>query len=160
MSGVTLAFYRGRGDLLDRVIRWVTRSPYSHVEIIALTGTATTDGHPQAEAISASYRDGGVRQRRIDLAPDHWDLVAVPWANPTRVWAAALVEAGAGYDYAGLILSQLLHLRRGNGHRWFCSELVAYALDLPRPSAYSPGDLHDLDTRINALTNAPGIRQI
>ena len=38
MSGVTLAFYRGRGDLLDRVIRWVTRSPYSHVEIIALTG--------------------------------------------------------------------------------------------------------------------------
>ena len=158
MSGVTLAFYKGRGDWLDRVIRWVTRSPYSHVEIVALTGHATTAGHMQAEAVSASYRDGGVGQRRIDLNPDHWDLVTVPWTIPARVWGRALVEAGAGYDYAGLILSQLLHLRRGSGRRWFCSELVAHALDLPRPSSYSPGDLHDLVTMINDIS-APLLMQ-
>ena len=160
MTGVTLAFYKAPGDRIDRAIRFVTRSAYSHVEIIRLTGVTDAEGCLQADAVSASYRDGGVRARSIPLRPDHWDLVMVPWASAAMAYTRALSQVGAGYDYAGLIFSQVLHLRRDSGRRWFCSELVAHALDLPRPSAYSPGDLHDLVTRINALTNAPRIGQI
>lgn len=157
---VTLAFYKGQGDRIDRAIRWWTASPYSHVELINWLGTANPEGHPKALAFAASHRDGGVRGRVIAMAPGHWDYVTVPWADAPRVWSRARGLNGAGYDYPGLILSQLLNLRRGFRQRWFCSELLADLLDLPRPSAYSPGDLHDLVTRINALTNAPCIGQI
>ena len=159
-SGLTLAFYKAKGDRIDRAIRWWTASPYSHVELINWQGTANEEGHPEAIAFSASHRDGGVRGRVIAMTPGHWDYVPVPWVNEAWVWARAYDLIGAGYDYPGLILSQLLNLRRGSRQRWFCSELLAHLLDLPRPSAYSPGDLHDLVTRINALTNAPGFGQI
>ncbi|MEY4953707.1 MAG: hypothetical protein RL299_2131 [Pseudomonadota bacterium] len=54
---------------------------------------------------------------------------------------AAETQSGLGYDWIGLLLSQVLNLRRGSSRRWFCSELVAWSLDLPTPSAISPGDL-------------------
>lgn len=159
-SGVTLAFYKAQGDRIDRAIRWWTASPYSHVELIQWRGREDAMGRPEALAISASHRDGGVRARIIAMTPGHWEYVPVPWAVSLRVWLRAQDLIGAGYDYPGLLLSQFLNLRRGVRQRWFCSELLAHLLDLPRPSAYSPGDLHDLVTRINALTNAPGIGQI
>ena len=31
---VTLAFYKGKGNLIDKIIRFWTKSKYSHVEII------------------------------------------------------------------------------------------------------------------------------
>lgn len=148
---VTLAFYRGRGDVVDRVIRWMTRSLYSHVEIIWWCGTHGDDGLPEALAFSASSRDGGVRTRVIGMDPDHWDYVTIPWACQQRVAVLSRSEDGAGYDYLGIVLSQILHLRRSSGRRWFCSEIVGHALGLPFPQTLSPGDLHALVTRINHI---------
>lgn len=142
--GVTLAFYKAKGDRIDRAIRWWTASPYSHVELINWRRTVDARDRPEALAVSASHRDGGVRARVIAMTPGHWDYVPVPWADALRIWSRAHDLIGAGYDYPGLVLSQVLNLRRGFRQRWFCSELIAHLLDLPRPSAYSPGDLHDL----------------
>ncbi|TXH45429.1 MAG: hypothetical protein E6Q97_31615 [Desulfurellales bacterium] len=135
-----LAFYKARGTIIDRAIRVVTRSPYSHVEILI-----GCDAAPEAPfswpAFSASGRDGGVRTKLVTFDAGAWDFIAVPWAPAGRIRLAEETQCGLGYDWAGLILSQVFNLRRGSARRWFCSELVAWSLGLPIPSALSPGDL-------------------
>ncbi|MEH6521245.1 hypothetical protein [Sulfitobacter sp.] len=135
---VTIAFYKGQGvsvpqRLQEGLIRSVTRGIYSHVEMIS--GDALHDHF--AVCLSASGRDGGVREKCILLKPESWDLVSM------RMDAEAPCQfirehLGARYDYAGLILSQVLALGRHNPDKWFCSEICAAALGLPNPQRVSP----------------------
>lgn len=128
-----LAFYKGRrggfAGLFDAAVRWWTRGPYSHVELVF-------DDHLSA---SASTRDGGVRFKRIDFHPDRWDFVEIGGD-----WQAALAwfeaHKGQGYDYAGLFG---FVWRPGNGvnRRWFCSEAVAAALGIRDPWRFCPNAL-------------------
>jgi len=143
---VTLAFYKGRGNSVfqrfqDGIIRSVTRGIYSHVELIS--GDAM---HGQtAVCLSASGRDGGVREKRILLKPESWDLVSMPLASeaPCQFIRDRL---GARYDYAGLMLSQVLAFGRHDPDKWFCSEICAAALGLPNPQRVSPQFLFDVVT--------------
>ncbi len=143
---VTLAFYKGRGNsvfqrLQEGLIRGVTRGIYSHVELIS--GDAVHDSH--AICLSASGRDGGVREKRILLKPESWDLIAVSVAAeaPCQFIRKHL---GARYDYAGLMLSQVLAFGGHNPDKWFCSEICAAALGLPNPQRVSPQFLFDVVT--------------
>lgn len=52
---VRLAFYKGEGDWVDKVVRWWTKSQYSHVEVIV--GDTW---------YSSSPRDGGVRSMQME----------------------------------------------------------------------------------------------
>jgi hypothetical protein len=135
-----LAFYKARGTIADRMIRLITRSDYSHVEILP---GCMVPPQPSFEwdSFSSSGRDGGVRLKRIRFDEGSWDFVAVPWADDDRIQNAMISEVGLGYDWIGLFLSQLLNLRRGSSRRWFCSEMVAHVLEMPTPYALSPGDL-------------------
>ena len=139
-----LAFYKARGTVIDRVIRRVTQSPYSHVEIL-IGCDAAPDGVFSWPAFSASGRDGGVRTKLVTFDAGAWDFIPAPWAREGRIRMAEATQSGLRYDWLGLFLSQVLNLRRGSSRRWFCSELVAWALDLPTPSALSPGDLAYFD---------------
>jgi len=151
---LALAFYRGRGRLDDRVIRAVTRSPFSHVELTVCPGRGPAD--VAQPALSASGRDGGVRRKTIAFAPDRWELLpllpwvpADPWA-PSNPWTRAAAEIGAAYDYRGILLTFAVPLRRQHPDRWFCSELCAHALGLPDPHTYAPGDLYHWVRALNA----------
>jgi len=153
---VTLAFYKGRGDsvyqrLQDGIIRSVTRGIYSHVELIS--GDAL-HGQP-AICLSASGRDGGVREKRILLKPESWDLVAMHMDSgvPCEFIRGHL---GARYDYAGLMLSQVLAFARHNPDKWFCSEICAAALGFPNPQRVSPQFLFDVVTWGNRKACAIG----
>ncbi len=53
---------------------------------------------------------------------------------------------GARYDYAGLVLSQVLAFGRHDPDKWFCSEICAAALGLPNPQRLSPQFLFDVVT--------------
>jgi len=142
-----LAFYKGRGTATDRLIRTVTRSQFSHVELVL--GPAVLG--QEARCLSASYRDGGVRFKIIRLTPGRWVLRDVGgWADPERAWNRAAVQIGADYDLMGIALTFALPLRREAHGKWFCSELCADALDLPRPHTIAPGDLFDWVQRMNA----------
>ena len=77
---VTLAFYKGTGRFDDRVIRWVTRSAFSHVEMLAHPPVWSGNGAWIGEAWSSSGRDGGVRGKQITFHVDRWAFIAVPWA--------------------------------------------------------------------------------
>lgn len=135
-----LAFYKARGTVADRVIRWFTRSDYSHVEIL-IGCDAIPSGPFSWVAFSSSGRDGGVRSTLIHFDEGAWDFIPAPWADESRVQLAEASQSGLRYDWPGLFLSQVLNLRRGASRRWFCSELVAWTLGLPNPSTLSPGDL-------------------
>ncbi|WP_299814245.1 hypothetical protein [uncultured Jannaschia sp.] len=138
MARCYVAFYRGRGDWADRIVRFATRSAYSHCELIR------SERRPKlgtgVECLSASRRDGGVRLKRIELDAAKWCIYDVAWA-PDGTWDRAMEKLGAPYELWSLVTTHLLNFRRGNRERWFCSELIAYALRLDMPHAYSPGDL-------------------
>jgi hypothetical protein len=136
---IALAFYKGRGHVLDRVIRWLTRSSFSHVEILCAVPAMAGEG-PEARAWSSSGRDGGVREKSITFKPGHWEFVAIPWAGPAAI-DRVIAEIGSPYDYAGLLASQALNLRRHRRDQWFCSEICAHALELSAPQEFSPGGL-------------------
>lgn len=141
MTRVALAFYRASGTRIDRVIRAATRSIYSHVELVDLDTLTETATGRRASAISASWRDGGVRHKVIDFDSDAWEWVPVePW-YPCNVLDRAAAVMGARYDLGGLLMSQIFNLRRHADNRWFCSELCGHALGLSLPQTLSPGDL-------------------
>jgi len=128
------AFYKGTrpglAGIYSRVVRWWTKSDYSHVELVLSTDRAW----------SSSFEDGGVRCKPIDFDPARWDLVDLPPALEQAAEAWFEEHRGAGYDLVGnlqFVLSPIPHSRR----RWFCSEAVAAALGIPDPWRYSPGAL-------------------
>ncbi|EMO9523727.1 hypothetical protein RJ634_006313, partial [Pseudomonas aeruginosa] len=98
MGLIYLAAYKGKGKLFNRLIRLWTRSKYSHCELVM----------PDGRWLSASAMDGGVREKRIELDIEHWDLFPVPWANLARIEGLFARHEGKGYDWLGIFLSQLL----------------------------------------------------
>ncbi|MGR3484450.1 MAG: hypothetical protein ACU0BF_03835 [Paracoccaceae bacterium] len=137
-AGFALAFYHGRGTWQDAVVRRVTGSVYSHVELVWLDRAGWPAG--PILSVSASPRDGGVRLKSIAFHPARWDLVAVPWAAPDA-WAFAEEQVGAGYDWPGVILRHGLRLPIQSRTRWFCSELCAAAVGLREWDRWTPGGL-------------------
>ncbi|HEV2612548.1 MAG TPA: hypothetical protein VGU61_19960 [Noviherbaspirillum sp.] len=129
------AFYKGTRPgipgIYNRLVRWWTRSPYSHCELVFFDGRSA----------SSSFMDGGVRFKKIDFNPDHWDFVDLPLylEVPARDWF--MQHMGQPYDILGnihFILSPIGHDKR----KWFCSEAMAAALGFEDPHRYDPGTLH------------------
>lgn len=138
MARYWIAFYRGRGRLMDKVIRFASRAPYSHVEMIR-QDQRPKDGDV-VTCISSSGRDGGVRIKEIQLKPGKWSVYEVPWAR-AETWDRAEVHLGKPYELWMMVWSQLFKFHRTDRHKWFCSELIAHALGLSMPHGKSPSDL-------------------
>lgn len=136
MMGVQLSLYKGGGGFGNWAIRWWTRSPYSHCELVV-------DGY----CYSSSVMDKGVRRKRIGPGADeislgeHWDLIELPWADPEQVLAYFEHTDPDHYGWPSLIASQLFNRNRQTEHAAFCSEWCAAALGLPAPASYSPATL-------------------
>lgn len=128
-----LAFYKGRGRFADRAVRLFTRGPYSHVELVRHKPKAWG----KFFALSASGRDGGVREKQIQYDPEKWDFVAIPWVAQSS-YDRGKDLIGARYDYLGILLSQLFKLQSHDRDKWFCSEFCAHAMGLDHPQTYSP----------------------
>lgn len=128
---ITFAFYKGRGRFLDRLIRFVTAGPYSHVEVLISPMKSGS-----ALAFSASMRDGGVRQKHIQFKAGHWDFITLH--RPVDL-APVLACQGAKYDWIGAVLSILPWRIWAHPSRWFCSELCAVIVGLPvtHPSGFA-----------------------
>lgn len=128
------AFYKstpaGFHGIYNRAVRWWTHSPYSHCELVFADGVCG----------SASFMDGGVRFKAIDLNPDHWDIVELPAALEPAARAWFQEHAGQPYDLPGN-LHFLIGAVADDKGKWFCSESIAAALGFPEPWRYDPGVL-------------------
>jgi len=143
-----VAFYKGSSShpvarFLDGAIRFVTRGPYSHVEI------ARKDTDYDFTIYSSSIRDGGVRQKTLNLKEKHWDLIPIENSdsasfkfNEASFLAFFNSVEGRKYDVLG-VLGFVLYVRQSN-KRYFCSEFVAEALKFVDPWRISPNDLYSL----------------
>lgn len=130
---VALAFYKAPGEFYDKVIRFWTGSPYSHVEIVL-----------DQRWFSASPREGHVRFKSIVPKDGHWDFVETnkKIVSPMRDFV------GLKYDWTGVFMAQGLgkigiarsvHERQ----KFFCSEVCAAVLGHPFPHTLSPGNLYE-----------------
>lgn len=140
-----LAFYKGTGYWFDRITRFVTRGRFSHVELVFSDGVAA----------SASFRDKGVRFKRIEFDPARWVFRELDVSDPALrallgTWdQAALEEAarawfsdneGAPYDVlglAGFVWRRITGLRRAR----FCSEAVMEALGFAEAWRFCPNTM-------------------
>lgn len=141
MGLIYLALYKGKGRLFNRLIRLWTGSKYSHCELVM----------PDGRWLSASAMDGGVRAKRIELNLAHWDLIPLPWANHGRINALFQQHEGRGYDWPGILFSQILPIARHSKRRKFCSEFCAAALGFEQPQRFNPALLGEVVQRINRL---------
>ncbi len=137
-----LAFYKGARPgwhgVCNRLIRWWTRSPYSHVELVFSDGMSA----------SSSAEDGGVRLKKIDFDPANWDFVPL-----SRGWSSAWSEQQCRgwfirhqrqkYDYRGLVRCVVPPaFNRDTPKKWFCSESVVAAFGFATPWRFKPCDVY------------------
>jgi hypothetical protein len=128
------AFYKGTrpgmAGLYSHGVRFWTRSPYSHCELVFSDGWAA----------SASFIDGGVRFKQIAFDPDNWDFIELPVSleRAARDWFGSHV--GEPYDVWGNVRFLIPPLR-DSANAWFCSEAFAASLGMPEPWRYDPGTL-------------------
>ena len=112
---VRLAFYKGEGNWVDKVVRWWTKSQYSHVEVVV--GDMW---------YSSSPRDGGVRSMRMeDYNAEHWDIIGYPGVSASDVFDLFRKTKGSKYDFIGILFSQVLPIGLHSSTKWYCSEWAA-----------------------------------
>lgn len=120
-----LAFYKAPGTWLNALVRRVTRSLYSHAELVMDMG----DGARPPLCYSSDSRALGiVRFRRMALPSEAWDLVPVV-VTPDEfrtVWAFTIREEGSPYDLLGA-LRFIVPWMPPSPTGWFCSDLIVSA---------------------------------
>ena len=120
-----LASYKGTRPGFPGLFNVATRAwlhgPYSHTELVFSDGMCA----------SSSFLDGGVRFKRIDLDPAKWDLVDCPGDEAyARAWFKK--HDGEPFDVLGLI-GFVGPRGLQNQWKWFCSESIGAALQIPQP---------------------------
>jgi hypothetical protein len=138
VTRIYLAGYVGRGTLIDRTIRAVSQSRFSHTELVRASRMPKVG--EQHDCISSSLRDDGVREKRIAFDPGKWEFHEVPWAPP-GAWERAGERLGLPYDLPGIMFSHVARFARHRETAWFCSEICADAIGLGDAFRYSPGTL-------------------
>ena len=120
---IKIAFYKGKGDWANAVVRWWTKSTYSHAELVLPDDVSWVGISPFINSVV---------HRRIVLDYDRskWDFVEIDVSREQYEVILQFLEdtAGQGYDWIGMLLSQFLPCRIKHRNRWYCSEWIAYAL--------------------------------
>ena len=128
-NDLQLALYKGKGNFYDVLVRAATLSKYSHVELV-INGVCYT----------SSPRDNGVRSKVIDLHSGNWDVYPIE-GDAQYALDFFEKEMGKPYDWLGAIKS-VVPFFPNRKEKWFCSEIVAAALQLPKARKYTPEDLY------------------
>lgn len=140
-----VAFYKGPGTIFDKLIRLVTRSPYSHCELIFSEDLLCDSGW-----MFGAMPGEGTRFKQMALNPAEWILVSVPVTRSQELLAFYFCrdEEKCGYDYPG-VFRFLLPWFTESKEKWFCSEICTAAIQaaglplLMVPSQVHPGRLYE-----------------
>ena len=120
---IKVAFYRGKNGFCDKIIRWWTKSPYSHAELILPDGITWIRIGP-----FASSKLCAIKKEKWD--PRNWDFVSITVTSEQTETIKDFFERtkGCKYDWIGMLLSQFLPFHVKRKGKWYCSEWIAYAL--------------------------------
>jgi hypothetical protein len=141
------AFYKFKiTSLIDFGIALRTLSKYSHCEFRFSDGmcfSSTTRVGPTEGVVQ-----DGCRFKQIDMNPDRWDFVPLPFLDEARLRNWCAQQVGRGYDYAG-IFAYLIPGMKPDAEKYFCSEVLATGIceqgwKFPRePYRIAPGTLNE-----------------
>lgn len=130
-----IAFYKAKkGNLLDRIIDLVsTGYGYSHVEILF--------DFSSANVMFSSYPGIGTGFRAMGNAnKSEWvfkDLPEITKEQELEIYNKCIKINGKKYDYFGILFWFIVHLRKQDENKWWCSEVVGYILsDYPSLEKY------------------------
>lgn len=126
MSDITVAFYKGDGLRRDRLVRWWTGSPYSHVELIMPDGIMAGIRPPE---------DPYIRRRSLaGIRESDWDFIEISVTEKQLKALRQFIDStkGQGYDWLGMVASHLTPFKVKLPNRWYCSEWVLYALSVSK----------------------------
>jgi len=127
---IKIAFYRGNGGRLHRLIRWWTKSSYSHAELIMPDGMTWISISPFLTSRVAA------RIKHCVDNPEDWDFLVFKLSEREPVKKYQLdqlykfinMTQGSKYDWIGMIMSQFCPYLIKRRDRWYCSEWIAHAL--------------------------------
>ena len=100
---IKVAFYKGKGDFLNGVVRWWTKSIYSHAELVLPDGITWIGISPFLKSKVASRK-----KLIIDFA--EWDFINLEVTSEQLNIIMEFFEdtEGQRYDWLGMLLSQFL----------------------------------------------------
>ena len=130
MPEIQIAFYKGHGGWTHKIIRWWTKSPYSHAELIMPDGKTWVSISPFLTSRVAP------RIKHKLEKPEEWDFLVFKLSErePVRNYQLdqlyKFIEKtqGCKYDWTGMIMSQLCPFLVKRRDKWYCSEWIAHAM--------------------------------
>lgn len=127
-----VAFYKGKGNIYNKLIRFWDGGIYSHCELVFSDGMS----------VSASYTDGKqVRMKAITYDPAKWDFVELSDRLEDNVRHFFEQTKGKDYDLIGQIRFLISPLKGSKSGYW-CSEWIAHALGMRDSWRHSPNSLY------------------
>ena len=120
---IRVAFFKGEQlGRLHRFVRWWTKSEYSHAEIVLNENVWVS--------ISPFLCSKVEKRTNVQENIDDWDFLDIQVTKSHLSSLEDFIEetVGDGYDWFGMISSQLLPLIIKGKRRWYCSQWIAHAL--------------------------------
>lgn len=146
---ITIAFYKSKyGNWLDHLISFISRGPFSHVELI-LDGSLSFSSSPIKDGVAfrhAEIKDSGETNKnndQITFIKERWEFIDldISFCQYDKIYGFCQDQIGKKYDWLGAI-SCAFPIVRGDKQRWFCSEIIIAAL-------HKAGLMTDIKTNIS-----------
>jgi|TARA_R110000824_G_scaffold11540_2_gene50335 hypothetical protein len=123
---VKIAFYKGEGNIINRIVRRWSGSPYSHAELVMPDNKTWIGISP--------FLNSEVCARNVLKNPNlnlgDWDFLNFDITDEQVSIIMEFYEQTKGnrYDWIGMLLSQMVPFVIKQEKKWYCSEWIAYAL--------------------------------
>ena len=120
---IKIAFYKGRGNWINKIVRWWTKSKYSHAELIMPDELTWVGISPFKGSVLRS------KERKF-YSELEWDFIKLTVSEEQLSVINEFYNStkGSSYDWIGMLLSQFLPFHIKQKEKWYCSEWIAYAL--------------------------------
>lgn len=130
MTKVKVAFFKGSETWLHRLIRWWTKSPYSHAELVMPDGITWVSISPFLTSRVAPRIKTHIEN------PGDWDYLTftLNFREPVekyqldQLYKFINMTQGSKYDWVGMLMSQFCPYLIKRRDKWYCSEWIAHAL--------------------------------
>lgn len=136
-----VAFQKADQSMYAGLIRWWTKSEYSHCELLFSDGMM----------FSSHVADKGTRYVKNQYFNYlYWDVLEIPITDKQEKVMRDFCDSElyCRYDWWGIWFSQIIRMQREDPEKWFCSEICTTAwqrigfLGDSRPCTFSPGKLY------------------
>ena len=120
---IKVAFYKGGEGWQHKIIRWWTKSIYSHAELVMPDNFTWISISPFLESKVA-------KRLKTDFDLEKWDFISIDITEEQHSSILEFYENTKDnvYDWWGMLLSQFTPFKVKSKNKWYCSEWITNAL--------------------------------